>query len=99
MQRFYNAFTVRVQSGEGIKRQVVPAGETSEGELCIEMRIRIYPDGVMSNLLLQLIKVRCRGEGIAARLLCACRSYRLWDVIFTGFLHSFCSYWPLPCTV
>ena len=36
----------------------MPAGDTDEGDLCIEMRIRLYPDGLMSNLLLQLTKVR-----------------------------------------
>lgn len=69
VQRSYNAFAVRVQGGEGNKRQVVPAGETSEGELCIEMRIRIYPDGSMSKLLLQLLKVRYLGGGLAARFI------------------------------
>lgn len=74
VQRSYNAFAVRVQSGEGIKR-VVPACETSEGELCIEMRIRIYPDGVMSNLLLKLAKVRDAGVGgVQQGFCCACRS-------------------------
>lgn len=37
--------------------RVVPARETEDGVLCVEMRIRIYPDGLMSNLLSQLIKV------------------------------------------
>ena len=60
MQRSYNAFAVRVQGEEGVDRRVVPAGETGEGELCIEMRIRLYSDGLMSSLLLQLIKVRRR---------------------------------------
>ena len=60
MQRSYNAFAVRVQGEEGTERRVVPANETDEGELCIEMWIRLYPDGLMSSLLLQLIKVRRR---------------------------------------
>ena len=58
VQRSYSAYAVRVQGEEGTKRRVVPAGDTDEGDLCIEMRIRLYPDGLMSNLLLQLIKVR-----------------------------------------
>lgn len=64
MQRAYNAFAVRVQGEEGIDRRVVPAGETSEGELCIEMRIRLYSDGLMSSQLLQLIKVWHRSDGL-----------------------------------
>ena len=60
MKRSYNAFAVRVQGKKGGKRRVVPARETDEGELCIEMWIRLYPDGMMSGLLLQLIKVRRR---------------------------------------
>ncbi|CAM9580783.1 unnamed protein product, partial [Laminaria digitata] len=53
----------------------VPAGETSEGELCIEMRIRIYPDGYMSKLLLQLLKnsdnpaVQLKGPFLQDRLI------------------------------
>lgn len=58
VQRSYNAYAVRVQTEEGTKQRVVPAGDTSEGELYIEMRIRLYPDGLMSNLLLRLIQVR-----------------------------------------
>ncbi|CAM9174754.1 unnamed protein product, partial [Laminaria digitata] len=56
VQRAYNAFAVRVQGEESIDRRAVPAGETGEGELCIEMRIRLYSDGLMSSQLLQLIK-------------------------------------------
>lgn len=82
VQRSYNAFAVRVQSGEGIKRQVVPACGTREGELCIEMRIKIYPDGVMSNLLLKLAKVRCRAVGACSKVAsCVCRNHRLWGAI------------------
>ena len=65
VQRSYNAFAVRVQDREATKRKVVPASLSSEGELCIEMRIRIYPDGAMSNLLLQLVKVQHQGGGVA----------------------------------
>lgn len=56
MQRSYNAFAVRVLDEEG-GRRVVHASETTDGDLCIEMRIRLYPDGLMSNVLSQLIKV------------------------------------------
>ncbi|CAN0232152.1 unnamed protein product, partial [Ectocarpus sp. 12 AP-2014] len=45
VQRAYNAFAVRVLDEEG-KRRVVPALESSEGVLCVEMRIRLYPDGL-----------------------------------------------------
>lgn len=41
----------------GILR-VVPASQTSEGILCIEMRIRLYSDGTMSQLLERLAKVK-----------------------------------------
>ena len=57
VQRAYNAFAVRVMSEDGKVRRVLPANETTEGDLCIEMRIRLYNDGLMSNLLSQLIKV------------------------------------------
>ena len=60
VQRSYNAFAVRVQAERGRERRVVPASETDEGDLCIEMRIRLKSDGLMSNLLSQLIKVRTR---------------------------------------
>ena len=66
MQRSYNAFAVRLQGEKGTKRRAVPAIETDEGELCIEMRIKLYPDGPMSNLLLQLIKVRRRDGQLMA---------------------------------
>ncbi|CAB1109757.1 unnamed protein product [Ectocarpus sp. CCAP 1310/34] len=56
VERAYNAFAVRVLDEEG-KRRVVPALESSEGVLCVEMRIRLYPDGLMSGLLARLIKV------------------------------------------
>lgn len=69
VQRAYNAFAVRVVSKEGDKRQVLPFHDISEGEPCIEMRIRLYPDGAMSNLLKQLIKVcAC----VSSRCLCVC---------------------------
>lgn len=42
--------------GAGTLR-VVPASETKEGVLCIEMRIRLYNDGAMSKLLEKLAKV------------------------------------------
>lgn len=63
VQRAYNAFAVRVLDASlgsnfstGAERsaggtRVVPASETDEGELCVEMRIRLYPDGAMSKLL------------------------------------------------
>ena len=57
VQRSYNAFAVRVQGKKDEGRLVVPASETTEGDLCVEMRIRLYSDGLMSNLLSQLIKV------------------------------------------
>ncbi|CAM9875878.1 unnamed protein product [Sphacelaria rigidula] len=41
-------------SGARGERQVVPANETTEGILCIEMRIRHYHDGAMSQLLEKL---------------------------------------------
>ena len=68
VQRSYNAFAVRVQGQEGVDRRVVPAGETGEGELCIEMRIRLYSDGLMSSQLSRLIKVRegCRSNGVCS---------------------------------
>lgn len=67
MQRSYNAFAVRVLGEEG-ERRVVHASETTDGELCIEMRIRLYPDGLMSNVLSQLIKVSARRLAIGARI-------------------------------
>eukprot|EP00904_Undaria_pinnatifida_P011027 jgi/Undpi1/7054/HiC_scaffold_21.g09528.m1 len=66
VQRSYNAFAVKVQdspastSSRGVKRAgsteagtrtVIPAGKTTEGPLCIELRIRLHQDGTMSNLL------------------------------------------------
>ncbi|CAM9957735.1 unnamed protein product, partial [Ectocarpus sp. 8 AP-2014] len=45
-------FNMRAQE-EG---KVVPAEETTEGILCIEMRIRMYHDGAMSKLLEKLSK-------------------------------------------
>lgn len=39
-------------------RTITPAGQSSEGVLCIEMRIRLYPDGAMSKLLEKLANVR-----------------------------------------
>lgn len=38
-------------------RKIVPAGEATEGLLCIEMRIRYYHDGSMSQLLEKLANV------------------------------------------
>ena len=60
VQRSYDAFAVCIQAKEGKERRVVPASDTNEGDLCIEMRIRLHSDGLMSNLLSQLIKVRAR---------------------------------------
>lgn len=37
--------------------KVIPAGQTTEGILCIEMRIRLYHDGAMSKILEKLAKV------------------------------------------
>ncbi len=37
--------------------KILPAQETTEGMLCIEMRIRLYHDGAMSQLLEKLAKV------------------------------------------
>lgn len=73
VQRSYNAFAVRVQESlastprRGVKvagstaagtRTVVPAGKTTEGTLCIELRIRLHQDGTMSKLLQNLANVR-----------------------------------------
>lgn len=45
--------------GAGVKAiKIVPAGESTGGMLCIEMRIRLYPDGAMSKLLDKLADVR-----------------------------------------
>lgn len=43
----------------------MPASETAEGVLCIELRIRMYHDGAMSKLLENLSKVRKRNESEA----------------------------------
>lgn len=70
IQRSYNAYAVRVQgmgnggvggSGKAASGmpKVTPAKETTEGLLCIEMRIRLYHDGAMSQLLERLAKVGC----------------------------------------
>eukprot|EP00903_Cladosiphon_okamuranus_P015565 g14370.t1 len=67
IQRSYNAYAVRVQglgdggvAGSGNATsgtpKVIPAKETTEGLLCIEMRIRLYHDGAMSQLLERLAK-------------------------------------------
>eukprot|EP00752_Nemacystus_decipiens_P001683 g1633.t1 len=66
IQRSYNAFAVRVQGlgdggvagGKAVTGtpRVIPAKETTEGVLCIEMRIRLYHDGAMSQLLDRLAK-------------------------------------------
>ena len=37
--------------------RILPARETSEGMLCVETRIRLYPDGAMSKLLDELAGV------------------------------------------
>ncbi len=62
IQRSYNAHAVRVKSVGGAENKkavfkVTPARETTEGMLCIEMRIRLYHDGAMSQLLEKLAKV------------------------------------------
>ncbi|CAM9738875.1 unnamed protein product, partial [Ectocarpus fasciculatus] len=36
--------------------KVIPANQTTDGVLCIEMRIRLYHDGAMSKLLERLAK-------------------------------------------
>lgn len=50
-----------------VRRKVMPAEETTEGLLCIEMRIRLYHDGAMSQLLEKLAHVSgrrgCGGQG------------------------------------
>ncbi|CAM9831972.1 unnamed protein product [Ectocarpus sp. 4 AP-2014] len=70
VQRAYNAFAVRLvdvepptpggrvawSKGSAKLPKIVPAGETTEGILCIEMRIRMYHDGAMSKLLEKLSK-------------------------------------------
>lgn len=73
VQRSYNAFAVRVQDsvppapGRGVEgaggtgagtRTIIPAGKTTEGTLCIELRIRLHQDGTMSKLLENLANVR-----------------------------------------
>lgn len=72
IQRSYNAYAVRVQGATdlgtpggnlgkvagGETPRIVPAKETTEGLLCIEMRIRLYHDGAMSQLLEKLANVR-----------------------------------------
>lgn len=83
MQRSYNAFAVRVQGEEGSERRIVPASETDEGELCIEMRIRLYPDGLMSGVLLRLIKVRRRDGRLTAGLDFARGGDRHYAVLFS----------------
>lgn len=75
IQRPYNAFAVRVLDSEppepgrsstrggglGVgTRKVVPATQTNEGALCIEMRIKLYPYGAMSKVLDKLANVRFR---------------------------------------
>lgn len=37
--------------------KVVPAEDTTEGILCIEIRVRMYHDGAMSKILEKLAKV------------------------------------------
>lgn len=44
--------------GKDATMRVVPAVESREGTLCVEMRIRLYKDGAMSKLLEQLPNVR-----------------------------------------
>lgn len=86
VQRSYNAFPVRVSGEEGGERRVVHSSESREGELCIEMRIRLYPDGAMSKLLVQLIKVlvanlMIRGQA-ASSMPCACNTVvRSWWLV------------------
>ncbi|CAM9558139.1 unnamed protein product [Pylaiella littoralis] len=84
IQRSYNAYAVRVQdsdvTGEGGDKKrggtpkVIPARETTNGTLCIEMRIRIYHDGAMSQILEKLSKdtdnpsVQLQGPYIISKL-------------------------------
>lgn len=42
-----------------VTTEVVPEGESQEGILGLEIRIRLYEDGAMSQLLEQLARVRC----------------------------------------
>lgn len=53
--------SARVSEGGGRviagTRKVVPAAETTEGMLCLEVRVRLYRDGAMSKLLEKLAKV------------------------------------------
>lgn len=49
----------RTDSRRAIAR-VVPAEESSKGQLCVEMRIRLHEDGAMSKLLEQLANVSAR---------------------------------------
>ena len=43
--------------------RVVPAVESREGDLCVEMRIRLYKNGAMSKLLDRLPKVSSKRFG------------------------------------
>ncbi|CAM9646245.1 unnamed protein product, partial [Sphacelaria rigidula] len=52
----FNMRVAQEDGKEGVPRKVVPISDSTEGEACIEMRIRIYSDGAMSTLLMQLIK-------------------------------------------
>ena len=73
IQRAYNAFAIRVHGvapptpgggvkplrGKGVEAvTVVPARDSTEGMLCIEMWIRLYADGAMSKLLDKLADLR-----------------------------------------
>lgn len=60
MERAYNAFAAKIATDKDGTQRVMPFDEASEGEPCIEMRIRICPGGAMSNLLMRLIKVHAR---------------------------------------
>lgn len=53
--------------------KVIPADETKEGVLCIEMRIRLYHDGAMSKILENLAKVgrRCSASFSFRSLSCS----------------------------
>lgn len=44
------------------------AGRTQAGELCIELRIRLYNDGAMSKLLEQLAKVGVEFDLVTSRV-------------------------------
>lgn len=68
LQRSYTAFAVRLlgenyaPSANGrllrASHKIVPANDSDEGDICIELRIRRYGDGAMSKMLERIAKVK-----------------------------------------